>query len=396
MNFELSSEQKSIRERAAEFADSEVAPGAAALDLEDRVPHETLGRMAELGFMGLCVPEEYGGGGTDFLSYVLMLEEVSRADAGVGVTVAVHTSAGTLPILEYGSAGQKARWVPDLARGTALACFALTEREAGSDAAAIAARAEPVGGGYRITGSKQWITNGRAASTMTVFARAPGGMTAFIVPMSAAGVSFGHHARKMGVISATTDDVLLDSVFVPVEDRIGEEGSGLKVAFGTLDGGRIGVAAQALGIGEAAFRYAARYASERTTFGKPLAGHQAIAFKLAEMQTELEAARLSVYHAAWLKDAGRRHTEAGARAKLLASQTANRVVDAAVQVLGGRGYMKDESPLERLYRDARVTEIYEGASEIQKIVISRGILKELEGKFQFTESLPDALPKEVN
>src|SRR3712207_5102726 len=207
--------------------------------------------------MGLCVPEEYGGAGTDFLSYVLLLEEISRADAGVGVTLAVHTSAGTLPILMYGDEDQKARWVPDLAHGEKIGCFALTEPEAGSDAAAIAASAERVDGGYRLSGHKQWVTNGRVAGAMVVFARAPEGVTAYVVGLDAEGISFGEHAKKMGVISATTDDVLLDNVFVPEEDRLGEEGRGLSVALGTLDSGRIGIAAQAIGIAEAAFRYAA-------------------------------------------------------------------------------------------------------------------------------------------
>ena len=376
MNFELTYEQREIRDRAAEFADREVAPYAAELDLEDRVPFETLGRLAEAGFMGLCVPEEYGGGGADFLSYALMLEEISRADAGVGVTLAVHTSAGTLPILEFGTENQKERWVPELASGSKLGCFALTEPETGSDASAIKSRAEGVDGGYRLYGHKQWITNGRASGAMIVFARAEEGVTAFLVPADADGVSWGDHARKMGVISATTDDLHLRGVFVPGEDRLGEEGRGLGVALGTLDGGRIGIAAQAVGIAEAAFRYAARYASQRETFGKPIAEHQAIAFKLADMQTGIRAARLLTYEAAWMKDRGMRVTEAGARAKLYASRVANEVAYEALQVLGGQGYMKDH-PVERYYRDARVTEIYEGTSEIQKLVLSRGILKEI-------------------
>ena len=375
MNFELSKEQQEIKERAAEFVDREVAPYAAELDREDRFPAETFEKLADIGFMGLCVPEEYGGAGTDFLSYVLLLEEISRADAGVGVTLAVHTSAGTLPILTYGDEDQRSRWVPDLARGAKIGCFALTEPEAGSDAAAIASRAERVDGGYRLTGHKQWVTNGRVAGAMIVFARAPEGVTAFVVGTDAKGVSFGKHAEKMGVISATTDDVLLDDVFVPEEDRLGEEGKGLSVALGTLDSGRIGIAAQALGIAEAAFRYAADYAAERTTFGRPIAEHQAIAFKLADMQTKIKAARLLTHEAAWMRDRGMRVTEAGARAKLYASQVANEVTYDAVQTLGGYGYMKDH-PVERYYRDARVTEIYEGTSEIQRLVISRGILKE--------------------
>lgn len=375
MNFHLSKEQQEVKAQAAEFAEREVAPNAAELDAEDRVPFETLTKMSEAGFMGLCVPEEYGGSGSDFQSYCLLVEELSRADAGVGVTVAVHTSAGTLPILLYGNEDQKSRWVPDLAQGKSIGCFALTEPETGSDAAAIQTTAEPVDGGYRITGHKQWVTNGRIAGTGIIFARAPEGVTAFIVSMDAEGISFGAHARKMGVISATTDDVLLENVFVPEEDLLGEEGRGLSVALGTLDSGRIGIAAQAVGIAEAAFRYATKYAAERTTFGKPIAEHQAVAFKLAEMQTSIRAARLLVHEAAWMKDEDMRHTESGARAKLFASRVANEVTHEAVQVLGGRGYMKDH-PVERYYRDARVTEIYEGTSEIQKLVISRGILKE--------------------
>ena len=375
MNFGLDYEHRKIRSRAAEFADSEVVPHAAELDREDRVPFGTLERMADEGFMGLCVPEKYGGAGADFLSYCLLIEEISRADAGVGVTLAVHTSAGTLPILAYGTEEQKNRWVPLLARGEKIGSFALTEPEAGSDAAAIETRAERVDGGYRVSGHKQWVTNGRVAGSMILFAHAPEGVTAFIVPMDAEGITFGKHAEKMGVISATTDDVLLDNVFIPEEDRLGEEGRGLGVALGTLAPGRIGIAAQAIGIAEAAFRYAAGYASERTTFGKPIAEHQAIAFKLADMQTKIRAARLLVHEAAWMKDEGMRVTEAGARAKLYASEVANDVTHEAIQVLGGRGYMKDH-PVERHYRDARVTEIYEGTSEIQRLVISRGILRE--------------------
>jgi alkylation response protein AidB-like acyl-CoA dehydrogenase len=376
MNFGLTEEQQKIKDQAADFADREVAPQAAALDAEDRVPFGTLEKLSEMGFMGLCVPERYGGKGLDFLSYCLLIEELSRADAGIGVTLAVHTSAGTLPILLFGTGEQKARWVPPLARGERIGSFALTELSTGSDAAAIETRAERVEGGYSISGHKQWITNGRIAGTTILFARAPKGVTAFVVPMDAAGISFGKHAKKMGVISATTDDVLLDDVFVPEGDRLGEEGKGLGVALGTLDPGRIGIAAQAVGIAEAAFRYAAGYAARRTTFGRPIGEHQAIAFKLADMQTKIRAARLLGYEAAWMKDQGMRVTQAGARAKLYASRVANEVTDDALQVLGGYGYMKDESPVERYYRDARVTEIYEGTSEIQRLVISRAILRE--------------------
>src|SRR5215211_7718670 len=391
LNFELSSEQQEIKGRAAEFADREVAPHATELDRADRVPFETLEQLADAGFMGLCVPEGYGGAGADFLSYCLLIEEISRADAGVGVTLAVHTSAGTLPFVMFGTEGQKARWVPPLARGERIGCFALTEPETGSDASAIRTRAERVEGGYRISGLKQWVTNGRIAGTMVLFARAREGVTAFVLGMDAEGISFGKHAEKMGVISATTDDVLFDDVFVPDEDRLGEEGKGLRVALGTLDAGRIGIAAQAVGIAEAAFRYATQYALRRTTFGKPLAEHQAIAFKLADMQTKIRAARLLVYEAAWMKDRGERHSEPGARAKLYASQVANEVAYEAIQVLGGRGYMKDH-PVERYYRDARVTEIYEGTSEIQRLVISRAIMKETAELLEAPASVEQSRP----
>jgi alkylation response protein AidB-like acyl-CoA dehydrogenase len=379
VNFDLGRDQQELRDRAARFADGEVAPRATELDRDDVVPLETLEKMADAGFMGLCVLKEYGGVGMDFLSYCLLIEEISRADAGVGVTLAVHTSAGTLPIVMFGTEEQKARWVPPLARAQSIGCFALTEPETGSDASAIRTRAERVEGGYRISGHKQWVTNGRIAGTMILFARAEGGardgVTAFVVSTDTEGISFGKHAQKMGVISATTDDVLFDNVFVPEENRLGEEGRGLRVALGTLDTGRIGIAAQAVGIAEAAFRYATHYAAGRTTFGKPIAEHQAIAFKLADMQTKIRAARLLVHEAAWMKDREMPHVEAGARAKLYASQVANEVAYEALQVLGGRGYMKDH-PVERYFRDARVTEIYEGTSEIQRLVLSRAILKD--------------------
>jgi alkylation response protein AidB-like acyl-CoA dehydrogenase len=396
MDFELTGEQREIKQRAAQFADREVAPGAAERDLNDVYPEKIFDRMSDGGFMGLCVPEEYGGAGLDFLSYVLLLEELSRADAGVGVTLAVHTSAGTLHILEYGTEEQKERWIPDLAQGAKIGCFALTEPTTGSDAAAIQAKAERVDGGYCLSGHKQWVTNGRVAGVAIVYARLGGGteegVTAFILDMDSEGVSFGKHAKKMGVISATTDDVLLDSVFVPEEERLGEEGKGLRIAFGALDSGRIGIGGQALGIAEAAFRCAVDYAAERTTFGKPVAEHQAIAFKLADMQTKIRAARLLTYEAAWMKDRGERVTEAGARAKLYASQVANDAAYEAVQILGGRGYIKDESPVERLYRDARVTEIYEGTSEIQKLVISRGILRDHQESLETPGGVEESRP----
>lgn len=388
MDFGVSARQSEIREAAARFADLEVAPKAAERDANDEYPEKIFEKLAAMGFMGLCVPERYDGAGEDFLSYALTLEELSRADAGVGVALAVHTSAGTLPIFMFGDEGQKERWVPDLASGRKIGCFALTEPNIGSDAQAMEAVAERVDGGYLLSGHKQWITNGRVAGTTVAFARAPEGPTAFVLSMESDGVSLGKHAKKMGVVSATTDDVLLDRVFVGEEDRLGPEGKGMRVALGTLDPGRIGIAAQAVGIAEAAFRHATAFAAERRTFGKAIAEHQAVAFKLAEMQVKIKAARLLTYEAAWMKDEGMRVTEAGARAKLYASQTANEVAHDALQIMGGRGYMKDEGPVERFYRDARVTEIYEGTSEIQKLVISRAILREHAASLQTPAGVP--------
>jgi alkylation response protein AidB-like acyl-CoA dehydrogenase len=310
---------------------------------------------------------------------VLVLEELSRADAGVGVTVAVHTSAVTLPILTFGTDEQKARFVPPLARGEHLGAFALTEAEAGSDAGALRTRAEADGAGWRITGAKQWITNGRYAGTFLLFARtepesaSARGISAFVLD--------GEHVRvtrdeeKLGLNSSVTSDIVVEGAHVGRDRLLGEEGHGFRVAMQTLDGGRIGIAAQALGIAQAAFDVARAYAKERRTFGKALAEHQAIQFKLADMATEIDAARLLVYRAAWLKQQGRPHTEEGAKAKLFASEMARRQTGEAIQILGGYGYTK-EFPVERYYRDAKITEIYEGTSEIMKLVIAEEILKE--------------------
>jgi alkylation response protein AidB-like acyl-CoA dehydrogenase len=306
-----------------------------------------------------------------------VLEELSRADAGVGVTVAVHTSACTLPLLTFGTEEQRSRFVPPLARGEGIGAFALTEPEAGSDAGSLRTRAEPDGDGWTITGSKQWITNGEHASTFLLFARtdqdAPGarGVTAFV--LDAEHVRVTREEEKLGLNSSCTNDLAIDGARVGQDRVLHEEGRGFRVAMATLDGGRIGIAAQALGIAQAAYDVAREYAKERRTFGKAIAEHQAIQFKLADMSTELDAARLLVYRAAWLKEQGKPHTEEGAKAKLYASELARRVTGEAIQVLGGYGYTK-EFPVERYYRDAKITEIYEGTSEIQRIVIARSIL----------------------
>jgi alkylation response protein AidB-like acyl-CoA dehydrogenase len=377
MDFSLTDEQREIQALARDVAAAEIEPHAAEWDREHRFPRELYGKLAELGLMGVCVPEEYGGAGADFISYVLVLEELSRADAGVGVTVAVHTSAATLPILAFGSDEQRSRFVPPLARGELIGAFALTEPEAGSDAGSLRTRAEPAGDGWAITGGKQWITNGSHAGTFVLFARTDAGtsgargVSAFV--LDAEHVRVTREEEKLGLNSSSTVDLVLEGAQVGRDRLLHEEGKGFRVAMATLDGGRIGIAAQALGIAQAAYDVAREYAKERRTFGKPIGEHQAIQQKLADMATEIDAARLLTYRAAWLKQEGRPHTEEGAKAKLFASETARRQTAEAIQILGGYGYTR-EFPLERYYRDAKITEIYEGTSEIQRLVIARSVL----------------------
>jgi alkylation response protein AidB-like acyl-CoA dehydrogenase len=377
VDFELGAEQKEVQALARDFARQEIEPYASEWDREHRFPRDVFQKLAELGLMGACIPEEYGGAGTDFLSYILVLEELSRADAGVGVTVAVHTSAATLPLLAFGTEEQRSRFVPPLARGEYLGAFALTEPGSGSDAGSLRTRADPDGDGWRITGTKQWITNGTYAGTFLVFARTdqerqgPRGVSAFI--LDADHVRVTRDEEKLGLNSSVTNDIAIDGAFVGRDRLLHEENRGFRVAMQTLDSGRIGIAAQALGIAQAAYDVAREYAKERQTFGKPIAQHQAIQLKLADMSTEIEAARLLVYRAAWLKDRGETVTEAGAKAKLFASEVARRQTGEAIQILGGYGYTK-EFPVERYYRDAKITEIYEGTNEIQRLVIARSIL----------------------
>ncbi len=368
-DWELGDEQREIRALARRFAEERVAPQAAAWDREHRFPTEVFSQLGELGLMGVCVPAELGGAGADFLSYVLVLEELSRADAGVGVTVAVHTSAGTLPLIAHGSSEQAERLVPPLAQGHELAAFALTEAEAGSDAGALRARC--VDG--RLSGAKQWITNGSQAHVFTVFAREEAGISAWVVRRGAAGFRPTREEEKLGLNSSSTADLVFAET--PAE-RLGAPGGGMRIALATLDGGRIGIAAQAVGIAQAALDLATGYARERRAFGAPIGSFQAIQHKLADMQTEIEAARALTWRAARLKDAGRPHTVEGAQAKLFASGVARRQTGEAIQVLGGYGYVK-EFPAERYYRDAKVTELYEGTSEIQKLVIARALLGEV-------------------
>ena len=328
--------------------------------------------------MGVCVPEEYGGAGADFLSYILVLEQLSRADAGVGVTVAVHTSATTLPILAWGTDEQKSRFVPPLARGETIGAFALSEPDVGSDASRLRCAATRDGDEWVISGQKQWITNAstrtRCSSSRARIPRRPGarGISAFL--LGAEHVQVTREEEKLGLNSSSTGDLVLDQARVGADRMLGAEGEGFAVAMSTLDGGRIGIAAQALGIAQAAYDVAREYALQRHTFGQPIARHQAIQWKLVDMAVEIEAARLLTYQAAWLKENGLPYAAAGAKAKLAASETARRQTAEAIQVLGGYGYTK-EFPVERYYRDAKVTEIYEGTSEIQRLVIARDILK---------------------
>jgi alkylation response protein AidB-like acyl-CoA dehydrogenase len=377
MDFELTPEQRAIQAVARDFARDRIEPHAADWDRAHGFPRELIGQLAELGLMGVCIPEEYGGAGADFVSYILVLEELSRADAGVGVTVAVHTSAVTLPILAFGTDEQKSRFVPPLARGELVGAFALTEPEAGSDAGSLRTAAVEDGDGWTITGSKQWITNGAFGGTVLLFARTdqstPGaaGVSAFLLEGDQVQVT--REEEKLGLNSSSTVDLLVDAARVGRDRLLHEEGKGFSIAMATLDGGRIGIAAQAVGIAQAAYDVAREYALERKQFGKRIAEFQAIQWKLADMATEIDAARLLVHRAAWLKERGLPHTEEGAKAKLYASSVARRQTGEAIQILGGYGYTK-EFPVERYYRDAKITEIYEGTSEIQRLVIARSIL----------------------
>jgi butyryl-CoA dehydrogenase len=377
VDFELTPEQREIKTLARDFAEAEIEPNASAWDREHRFPRELYPKLAELGLMGVCVPEELGGAGADFVSYILVLEELSRADAGVGVTVAVHTSAVTLPILTLGTDEQRSRFVPPLARGELIGAFALTETEAGSDAGSLRTSAVRDGDGWRISGTKQFISTAEFAGTFLLFARTdpdtPGarGVSAFI--LDAGHVRVTGREEKLGLNSSTTNSLAVEDAYVDGDRMLQDEGKGFAVAMSTLDGGRIGIAAQALGIAQAAYDAARAYALERKQFGQRIADFQAIQWKLADMATEIDAARLLVYRAAWLKQQGKPHTEEGAKAKLYASEMARRQTAEAIQIFGGYGYTK-EFPVERYYRDAKITEIYEGTSEIQRLVIARSVL----------------------
>jgi len=380
MDLELTEEQRFIQQTARDFAAREVAPKAADLDKTGRWPTELVERMGELGFLGVAVPPEWGGAGLDAIGYVLAMEEISAACASTGVIMSVNNSLFCDPIVKFGTELQKRDVLTPAASGKALGCFGLTEPMSGSDAQTMITVGEQQGdGSWIVNGSKNFITNGPEADFILVFAitSREGGKakhTCFIIPTDAPGYSVGKHDEKLGIHAAHSCTVFLDNVKVPKEMVLGEPGSGFKVAMATLDGGRIGIAAQALGIAKAAFEKSVAYAKERKSFGKPIAEHQAIQFMLSDMATELDAARLLTLRAASMKDAGARHSMESAEAKLFASEVATRIAHKAIQVHGGYGYTT-EYGVERHYRDARITEIYEGTSEIQRIVIAANLLK---------------------
>jgi butyryl-CoA dehydrogenase len=382
MDLTLTDEQEALLRMVKEFAAREVAPVAAALDREARFPKELVARMAELGLMGIEVPVDYGGSGLDPIAYVLAMEEISAACASTGVIMSVNNSLVCDPLMKFATEAQKQKWLVPLAGGEKLGCFMLSEPEAGSDAAAQRTIATPVadaaGDGFVIHGTKNWITNGPQADTGILFTMtAPElghkGITAFVIDMHAPGVRRGHKDDKLGIRASHSCQIFFDDHRVSADQVLGQVGGGFRVAMSTLDCGRIGIAAQALGIARAAFEAAARYACDRKTFGKRVIDHQAIAFMLADMDTEIDAARLLTFRAAAAKQAGQRHTKESAMAKLMASEVANRVAKNAIQIHGGNGYVT-EYPVERHYRDAKITEIYEGTSEIQRLVIANHLL----------------------
>ncbi len=378
--FDLTEEQKMIQSVAAEFAENEIRPVAAELDRKEEFPAELVQSMAELGFMGIFVPEQYGGSGMDVVSYALALEEICKACASTGTIMSVNNSLVCDPILSYGTAEQKEKYLPPLARGESLGCFALSEPGAGSDAAGISTRAVRDGDHYIITGTKNWITNGPEADIVILFATTDPklkhkGITAFIVEKETPGVTVGKVEEKLGIRASSTSQLIFDECAVPVANRLGDEGEGFKIAMRTLDGGRIGIAAQAVGIAQAALDASAAYAQQREAFSQPIARFQAIQFMLADMATRIEASRLLVLQAAKMKDKKLRHTKQSAMAKLFASETAMWVTTKAIQIHGGYGYTT-EYPVERYFRDAKITEIYEGTSEIQRLVIANQLLRE--------------------
>ncbi|MFV8826293.1 acyl-CoA dehydrogenase [Alkalihalobacterium sp. APHAB7] len=378
MNLRFTEEQEMMRKMVRDFANEQITPFIEEMEENDTFPRQIVNQMGELGLMGIPIPEEFGGAGMDFTSYIIAINELSKVSATVGVILSVHTSVGTNPILYFGTEEQKQKYVPKLASGEFLGAFGLTEPSAGSDAGSLKTSAVKKGDHYVLNGSKVFITNGGEADTYVVFASTnpqagSRGISAFIVEKDTPGFTVGKKEKKMGLHGSNTVMLMFEDAIVPAENLLGQEGEGFKIAMSNLDNGRIGIAAQALGIAEAALEAATNYAKERKQFGRAIGTQQGIGFKLADMATKVEAARLLVYQAANLKDRGLKCGQQASMAKLFASRTAVEVAIEAVQVFGGYGYTK-EYPVERFFRDAKVTEIYEGTSEIQKLVINKYLM----------------------
>jgi butyryl-CoA dehydrogenase len=379
MDFELTDEQQLIRDAVREFAEAEIVPIAAEIDRDHRFPAELLPKLAEMNLMGMTFPEKEGGAGADYVSYVIAVEEISRACASTGIIMSSHNSLATWPIYTFGSRAQKDQYMHDMTSGRRLGAFALTEPAAGTDAAAGTTTATPTADGYAINGSKMFISNAPHAEVYIVFAktdpdRGTRGISAFIVEKDTPGFAVGEAEHKMGIRGSSTPPLYFTDCRVPKEALLGEEGEGFKIAMATLDGGRIGVSAQALGIAQAALEASVDYAKERVQFGKPIANLQAIQWMIADSALEVDAARLLVYRSAACVASGRPYSTEGAMAKLFASETATRVAGRAIQIHGGYGYT-EAYPVERNYRDAKITELYEGTSEVQRMVIARSALR---------------------
>jgi butyryl-CoA dehydrogenase len=379
VNLDLTEEQQLLQRSVREFAEAEVKPHAKEIDETGRFPLDNFKKAAELGLTAVAVPENYGGAGMDHVSYAIVIEEISRVCASTGTILSVQNSLYCDPILRFGTEEQKQKFLVPYARGEKIGCYALTEPQAGSNAAALRTKAERKGDAYVINGTKAWITNGGAADAALVYVntqpeKGEKGITALVVEKGTRGFAVGKEEKKLGVHATACTELSFTDCEVPVANRIGNEGEGYKVALSTLDGGRIGIAAQATGIAQGAFEAALSYAQQRQAFGHPIADFQAIQFMLADMATELDAARLLARRAAWKQDSGARFTMEASIAKLFASEMSTRVTHKAIQIHGGYGYSR-EYPVERNYRDARITEIYEGTSEIQRLVISAWVLK---------------------
>ncbi|AHF06193.1 acyl-CoA dehydrogenase [Desulfitobacterium metallireducens] len=379
MKFELTEEQRLIQAMVKEFAEKEVAPVAAENDRLHRFPEDLIPKMAELNLLGVPFPEEYGGAGADNISYAIVVEELSRVDASVGVIVSAHTSLGTWPIYKFGTPEQKEKYLRKLVTGEMLAAFALTEPGAGTDAAAGKTTAVLEGDEWILNGSKIFITNGGYADVYIVTAmtdptKGTKGISAFIVDKDSPGFSVGEKEHKLGIKASSTTPLYFSNCRIPKENLLGKAGEGFKIAMQTLDGGRIGVAAQALGIAQGAFEAAVKYSKERVQFDKPISAQQAIQWMIADMSVEIDASRLLVYRAAWNKDQGLPYSKEAAMAKLFAAETSGRVATKAIQIHGGYGYTENY-PVERAFRDAKITEIYEGTSEVQRMVIAGSVLR---------------------